>query len=221
MNQNLGLIGRKLGNTQLFDENGDVSRVTVVEAGPCVVLGKRTPAEHGYSALQLGFGEKREKLVRRPQRAWYEKLGVAPCEVVRELRLPEDVVARYEVGQKLGVSDVFEVGQVVDVSGKTKGRGFTGVIKRWNFRGVGSKTHGAHEYKRHGGSIGQNMTPGRVFPGMKMAGRHGSERVTVLSQRIVAIDPEQNLLAIEGGIPGHRNAVVTVRGGVKAKRAAA
>jgi large subunit ribosomal protein L3 len=221
MNQNPGLIGKKLGNTQIFDDNGDVHRVTVIQAGPCVVLGKRTPDKDGYSAVQLGFGSKREKTVRRPQRVFFEKLGIDPVAVIRELRLPVDAVEPFEVGQTLGVSDVFEVGQLVDVSGQTKGRGYTGVIKRWNFAGVGSVTHGAHEYKRHGGSIGQNMTPGRTFPGMKMPGRYGNERVSILNLRVAAIDPEQNLLAVEGGVPGHRNAIVMVRGAVKAKRAAA
>jgi len=221
MNQNPGLIGKKLGNSQLFDENGDVHRVTVIQAGPCVVLGKRTQEKDGYTAVQLGFGTKRDKLVRKPQRAFFEKLGIPPVEVIREFRLPQDKLDELEVGQSLGVADLFEVGQKVDVAGQSKGRGYTGVMKRWNFAGVGSVTHGAHEYMRHGGSIGQNMTPGRTFPGLKMPGRYGNERVSILGLKVAAVDPEQNLLAVEGGVPGHRNGVVEVRGAVKAKRAAA
>ncbi len=218
MNQNLGLIGKKLGNTQLFNSDGSVTRVTVIEAGPCIVLAKRTPERDGYSALQLGFGTKREKLVNKAQAEQYKKANVKPARIVRELRLPADVVAKYEVGQAINVGDVFTVGQVVDATGTSRGRGFTGVMVRWNFKGSATATHGTHEYQRHGGSIGTNMTPGRTLPNVKMPGQYGNERVTMLNLRVAKVLPEKGLVLIEGGVPGPRNGIVLVRGAVKAQR---
>ena len=138
MNTHPGLIGKKLGNTQIFLDDGDVVRVTVVRVGPCVVVGKRTLEKDGYSALILGLDDKREKLVNKPEKGFFDKAGIKPKRLVRELRLPVEEVARYEVGQTLKPSDVFVEGQFVDVSGTTKGRGFTGVMKRWNFAGAGT-----------------------------------------------------------------------------------
>ena len=157
MNTHPGLIGKKLGNTQLFKDDGDVVRVTVLSVGPCTVLGKRTEERDGYSALILGFEDKREKLVNKPEGGFFAKAGVSPKRVVREFRLAADVVAAHEVGAELKPSDLFEEGQHVDVCGTTKGRGFTGVMKRWNFAGAGTVGHGTHEYKRHGGSIGASL----------------------------------------------------------------
>lgn len=220
MNTNPGLIGKKLGNTQIFGSDGAVTRVTAVQTGPCVVLAKRTPKEHGYSALQLGFGTRREKRVSKPELGTFKKLGVAPAQVVREFRVTEDVVAKFEVGQQISAADLFAEGQFVDVSGTSKGRGFTGVMRRHNFKGAGTDTHGTHEYRRHGGSIGQNMQPGRTFAGMGMPGQHGNEKVTVLNLRVAKV-LEDGIVLIEGAVPGPRSGIVTVRGAVKKTRAEA
>ena len=215
MNTNLGLIGKKLGNTQLFNEDGSVTRVTVVQVGPCVVLGKRTEEKDGYTALILGFGEKRGKLVRKPQAAWFAKLGQEKASRhVKEFRLPADALAKFELGQVIKPSDIFAVGQLVDVAGPTRGRGFTGVMFRWNFKGQ-PNTHGTHEYRRHGGAIGTNMTPGRTLPNLKMPGQYGNERVTIQNQKVVRVMDDEQLVLIEGAIPGAKQGIVTVRGAAK------
>ena len=215
MNTNLGLIGKKLGNTQIFDGEGLVHRVTAIECGPCTVVGKRTPERDGYSALVLGIGEKREKSVNKPEAGLFKKLGIKPVLDMREFRLAEDVVAKYELGAQIKPSELFTEGQLVDVCGDSKGRGFTGVMKRHNFKGARTATHGSHEYQRHGGAIGTNMTPGRVFPGLKMPGQHGNTRVTVQNLRVAKIMDEQNIVLVEGSVPGSRNTFVTVRTAVK------
>ncbi len=217
MNTNLGLIGKKLGCTQIFAEDGTVTPVTVIEAGPCIVVGKRTADKHGYSALQLGYGKKRAKLVRKPEAGVFSKLGVEPPRVVREFRLPAEVVDSYEVGQTLSAKDVFEVGMKIDVSGTSKGRGFAGVIKRHNFHGAGTDSHGTHEYKRHGGSIGMNMTPGRTLANQKMAGQYGNKRSTILSVKVARVMEDEGLVLVEGGVPGPAGGLVTLRSAVKAK----
>jgi large subunit ribosomal protein L3 len=217
MNTNVGLIGKKLGNTQVFNQDGSVARVTVIQVGPCRVLGKRTLDKDGYSAVILGFGEKREKLLTKAEAGHFKKIGQAPVRTVREFRLPPETVAKYEVGQELKPSEYFTEGQKVDVSGITRGRGFAGVMRRWNFRGSAKDTHGTHEYKRHGGSIGTNMTPGRTFLNLKMPGQYGNERQTVLNLVVAKVLDDENLLLIEGGVPGSKNGIVTVRGAVKAK----
>ncbi|HJL27155.1 MAG TPA: 50S ribosomal protein L3 [Polyangiaceae bacterium LLY-WYZ-15_(1-7)] len=214
VNTHLGLIGKKLGNTQIFTDSGEVRRVTVIEGGPCVVVGKRTPEKHGYTALQLGFGKKRTKGVNKPEGGFYTKLGIDAPKVVKEFRVAPEVAEKFEVGQQITVADVFEAGQFVDVSGTSKGRGYTGVMKRHGFAGF-KASHGAHEYQRHGGSIGMNMTPGRVFKGKKMAGQHGNKKITVLNLRVVKVLPEEGLVLVEGGVPGPRNGIVTVRTAVK------
>lgn len=234
MNTHLGLIGKKLGNTQIFNEDGLVTRVTAVQVGPCVVLGKRTIARDGYSALILGFGEKREKLVNKPDAGQYTETADGqggtreatlksadgkPVRHVREFRVDEETAGKFEAGQVLKPSDVFEEGMIVDVSGTSKGRGFSGVMKRHNFAGAATATHGTHEYKRHGGSIGTNMTPGRVLPGVKMAGQYGNERVTMLNIKLAKVLDDENIVLLAGGVPGSRNGIVTVRGAVKTKRA--
>lgn len=215
MNTHPGLIGKKLGNTQIFGDDGNVRRVTVIEVGPCTVLGKRTAEKDGYSALIVGLGEKREKLVNKAEAGFFKKAGVKPSRVVRELRLAADEVAKHEVGAVLKPSDVFATGQLVDVSGQTKGRGFTGVMTRWNFKGSATASHGTHEYQRHGGAIGTNMTPGRTLPNLKMPGQYGDEKVTIQNLRIVRVLDDKFMLLVEGAVPGHRNAVVTVRGAIK------
>ena len=215
MNQHPGLIGKKLGNTQIFEDDGNVVRVTVVEVGPCTVLGKRTVEKDGYSALVLSYGEKKAKHVNKPTAGRFAKLGQKPALVVRELRLPPELVAKHEVGAVIKPSDVFTAGQHVDVTGTTRGRGFTGVMRRWNFRGSGTKTHGTHEYQRHGGAIGTNMTPGRTLPNLKMPGQYGNERVTIQNQKVARVMDDQWVLLIAGAIPGPKGSIVTVRGAVK------
>lgn len=215
MNTHPGLIGKKLGNTQIFEDDGNVRRVTVVEVGPCTVLGKRTAEKDGYTALIVGLGEKREKLVNKAEAGFFKKAGQKPSRVVRELRLAADEVAKYEVGAVLKPSDLFSAGQLVDVSGQTKGRGFTGVMTRWNFKGSATASHGTHEYQRHGGAIGTNMTPGRTLPNLKMPGQYGDEKVTIQNLRVAKVLDDKFMLLIEGSVPGHRNAVVTVRGAIK------
>jgi large subunit ribosomal protein L3 len=221
MNTHPGLIGKKLGNTQVFQDDGNVVRVTVLQVGPCVVVGHRTLAKDGYSALILGFDDARTKSVRKPAAAFFTKIGVAPKRVLREFRLSEEAVAKYAVGSSLKPSELFEAGQHVDVSGTSKGRGFTGVMKRWNFKGSKSQTHGTHEYQRHAGSIGTNMTPGRTLANLKMAGQYGSEKVTILNLKVARVLDEQNLVLVEGGVPGPRNGYVTVRTAVKKRGRAA
>jgi large subunit ribosomal protein L3 len=217
MNTNVGLIGKKLGNTQVFNDDGSVARVTAIQVGPCRVLGKRTLDKDGYSAVILGFGEKREKLLTKAEAGWFKKIGQEPARTVRELRLAPETVAKYEVGQVLKPSEYFAEGQKVDVSGVTRGRGFSGVMRRWNFRGSAKDTHGTHEYKRHGGSIGTNMTPGRTFLNLKMPGQYGNENQTVLNLVVTRVLDEENVILVKGGVPGAKNGVVTVRGAVKAK----
>jgi large subunit ribosomal protein L3 len=217
MNQNPGIIGTKIGMTQIFDEKGEVVRCTVVQAG-CIVIGKRTVEKDGYSALILGLGERREKRTSKPLLGAFKKAGQTPKRTVRELRASPEHVATFEVGQKLPVDQIFEVGQIVDAQGRSRGRGFSGVVRRWSFAGF-VQTHGTHEYRRHGGSIGTNMTPGRTLPGLKMPGHYGDETVSALNLRIAKLIPEDDLVLIEGAVPGSRNAVVTVRGAVKKKNA--
>jgi len=213
MNTHPGIIGKKIGMTQFFSEDGNVVRCTVIQAD-VVVVGKRTKEKDGYDALIVGMGERKEKNTPKPLLGQYKKWGTTPKAVLRELRMSAEEVAKYEVGQPLKLDQVFEVGQFVDVQGTTRGRGFSGVMRRWNFAGQVA-THGTHEYKRHGGSIGTNMTPGRTLPGLKMPGHYGHETVTVQNLKVAQIHADKNLLLIEGGVPGPRNSVVTVRGAVK------
>ena len=215
MNTHPGLIGKKLGNTQFFQDDGNVARVTAVRVGPCTVVGHRTVERDGYSALILGLDDKSEKHVNKAQAAQYAKIGVTPKKVVRELRLSPEDVAKFDVGSVLKPSLVFEVGQHVDVTGQTKGRGFTGVMKRWNFKGSKSQTHGTHEYQRHGGSIGTNLDPGRVLANVKMPGQYGNERVTIQNLKVARVMDDEGLLLIEGSVPGPANGYVTVRGATK------
>jgi large subunit ribosomal protein L3 len=218
MNTNVGLIGKKLGATQIFNADGSVARVTAIQVGPCRVLGKRTLDKDGYSALILGFGEKREKLLTKAELGLFKKLGQPPSRTVRELRLSPEKIKDYELGQILKPSEHFKEGEKVDVSGLTRGRGFTGVMRRWNFTGAAKMTHGTHEYKRHGGSIGTNMTPGRTFLNLKMPGQYGSEKTTILNLVVAKVLDEENIILVKGGVPGSENTVVTVRGAVKTKK---
>jgi large subunit ribosomal protein L3 len=205
---------RKIGMTQVFNEAGECIPVTVLDAQPNRVVQKKTPETDGYSALQLGFGERAPRHATKPLQGHCAKANVPPQRVLRESRVTPDELAKYEVGQEIGC-DIFSPGQRVDVIGTSKGRGFAGVVKRHGF-GVRT-THGAHEYFRHGGSIGPGSFPGRVIKGLRMAGHMGNERVTTVNIEVVRVDPEKRLLFVRGGVPGHNDGLVRVRPSVRAR----
>lgn len=208
----VGLIGKKRGMTQLFNEKGELIPVTVIETGPCTVVQMKTPATDGYAALQLGFGEQKPQRVSKAYREHCLKAQRGVFRVLREFRATDDTP--YSVGQQVRLEDVFKVGDRIDVSGTTKGRGFTGVIKRHGFAGFPG-SHGTHEYFRHGGSIGNRSYPGRVFKGRRMAGQYGNTRVTIQNLEVVAIRPDDNVLLVRGAIPGATGGLVTVAPSVK------
>ena len=202
-----GILGTKLGMTQVFDETGQVVPVTVVQAGPCVVTAVRTPDNDGYSAVQIGFGEINPRKVTKPVAGLFEKAGVTPRRYLAEIRTQD--ATTYQLGQEL-TATLFEAGQRVDVTGKSKGKGTAGVMKRHGFRGLGA-SHGTQRKHRSPGSIGACATPGRVFKGVRMAGRMGAERTTVQSLTVHAVDGDKNLLLIKGAVPGPRGGLVMVR----------
>ncbi len=207
-----GLIGKKIGMTQLFDENGKVIPVTVVEAGPCTVVQKKTIENDGYEAIQVGFGDVKVQRVNKPMAGHFKKADVAPKKVLKEFRLEN--IADVNVGDVLK-ADIFAVGDRVDVVGTSKGKGTAGVIKRWNFSRL-KETHGTGPVHRHGGSLGV-IDPARIFKGKKMAGHLGTEKVTVQNLDIVKVDVENNLIAIKGAIPGPKNGIVVIADTVKTK----
>lgn len=207
------IIGKKVGMTQIFDEKGVVIPVTVVEAGPCVIVQKKTVGKDGYESVQMGFGDIKPKRLNKPLKGHFDKSDVAPKKYLREFRF-DDVESR-NVGDIVKV-DVFSEGEKVDVVGTSKGKGYAGVIKRWNFRRL-KESHGTGPTVRHGGSIGACSDPSRVFKGKKMAGHLGAERVTVQNLQVVKVDVENNLIAIKGAIPGAKGSVVVVRDSVKTK----
>ncbi|MCI5728078.1 MAG: 50S ribosomal protein L3 [Clostridia bacterium] len=206
------IIGKKIGMTQIFDANGKVIPVTVVEAGPCVVSQKKTVESDGYNAVQVGFGDLKANKVNKPMKGHFAKGDVAPKKTLREFRF-ENIDA-YNVGDLIK-ADVFAAGDKVDVTGTSKGKGYAGVIKRWNFHRL-KETHGSGPVARHGGSNGACSSPSRVFPGMKMAGHLGAERVTVQNLTVAKIDAENNLIAVKGAIPGPNGGIVVIRDSVKA-----
>jgi len=203
-----GLIGKKVGMTQFYNAEGNLVPVTVVQTGPCVVVQKKESGKDGYNALQVGFGSKKSQRVNRPIQGHMAKAGKGAFAVLKEFRL--DDVSKYEVGQELKVSELFKVGDRIDVAGISKGHGFTGVIKRWSFAGFPG-SHGTHEYFRHGGSIGNRSYPGRVRKGKKMAGHWGDEQVSIQNLEVVDIRAEQNLMLIKGAVPGAKQGVVILR----------
>ncbi len=207
-----GIIGKKIGMSQLFDDNGRVVPVTVVVAGPCTVIAKKTTANEGYESVVFGFGDIKDKLVNRPMKGQFAKAGVSPKRVIKEFRLED--CSEYKVGD-IVKADVFAEGDRCDVTGISKGKGFAGVIKRWNFSRL-IMSHGSGPVARHGGSSGANSDPSRVPKGKKMAGRLGGEQVTVQNLSVVKIDAENNLIAIKGAIPGPRGSVVFIKDTVKA-----
>ncbi len=206
-----GIIGKKIGMTQIFDEVGNVIPVTVIEAGPCVVTQKKTAENDGYEAVQLGFIDAKEKQLNKPAKGHFAKAGVAAKKHLKEFRL-EDCSA-LNVGDVI-TADTFAIGDKVDVTGITKGRGYTGAIKRWNLHKL-CATHGVGPIHRQSGSMGV-IDPARIFKNKKMAGQYGNEQVTVLNLKVVKIDAEKNLIAIKGAIPGAKNGIVFLRNSVKA-----
>ena len=207
-----GLVGKKLGMTQLFDQNGNVVPITVLEVGPCAVVQKKTVENDGYEAIQIGFGDLKASKVKKPMKGHFARGDVAPKKVLREFRLAD--TSSVNVGDVLKV-DLFAEGDKVDVAGTSKGKGYAGVIKRWNFSRL-KMSHGTGPVARHGGSLGACSTPSRVMKGKKMAGHLGAERVTVLNLDVVKVDAENNIIAVKGAVPGPKGGIVTIVDSVKA-----
>lgn len=203
-----GLIGKKLGMTSIFDEIGRSIPVTVIEVEPCVITQIKTEETDGYKAVQISAFNKKEQRVTKALKGHFEKAGTDPKKVVREIRnyIPEGL----ELGDELSIEDVFQVGDMISVAGISKGTGFTGVVKRHNFRGVGDATHGQHNRERAPGAIGQASDPSRVFKGMKMAGRSGNKRTKIRNLSVAKILPESNMLLVTGSIPGHKGSIVEI-----------
>jgi large subunit ribosomal protein L3 len=210
-----GILGRKVGMTQVFDESARVVPVTVVQAGPCRVSAIRSPERDGYAAVQLAFGEVPERKVNKPERGHLQAASLPPMRHLAELRLPS--TAGFEMGQEIR-ADIFARGERVDVVADSKGKGFSGVMRRHGFRGL-SGSHGTERKHRSPGSVGASATPSRIFKGVRMAGQLGSGRVTVLNLEVVEADPTRNVLLIRGAVPGPDGGLVLVRSSVKGKRA--
>jgi len=206
-----GILGRKLGMTQIFDENGKIIPVTVIEAGPCVVVQKKTTEKDGYDAIQVGFDDIREKLVNKPRKGHFAKAGASLKRFLREFRL-EDTTS-YEVGQEIK-ADIFAAGEKIDVSGISKGKGFQGTIKRWNAH-RGPMSHGS-KFHRSVGSMGASSSPSRTFKNKKLPGHMGNVNTTVLNLQVAKVMPEKNIILIKGGVPGPNKGFVVIRNSVKA-----
>lgn len=209
----LGLLGKKVGMTQIFTEDGTCVPVTVVQAGPCKVLQKKTDEKEAYTAVQVGFQEKKESRTSKPLLGHFKKYKATPTRYLHEFRVTPEELGKLEDGSDIK-ADIFEVGKHVDVIGTSKGRGFTGVMKRYNFAGAPAG-HGTHEAFRHPGSVGQASTPGRVFKGQKMPGRYGNAQITTQSLQVVDIDPDKNLMLIKGAVPGPNGGFVVIQHAVK------
>ena len=207
-----GIIGKKIGMTQIFDEKGNVIPVTVIEAGPCVVAQKKTAEKDGYDAVQLGFADVKEKHLTKAEKGHFEKAGVTMKKHLKEFRL--DDCSAINVGDVI-TADTFAAGDKVDVTGMTKGRGYTGCVKRWNQHSL-RRTHGTGPIHRQPGSMGANSTPSRIFKNKHMPGQYGNEKVTVQNLKVVKIDSEKNLIAVKGAIPGAKDGIVFIRDSVKA-----
>ena len=208
---NKAIIGKKIGMTQIFDENGKVVPVTVIEAGPCVVVQKKTMENDGYGALQIGFGDKKANKVNKPQKGHFAKGDVAPKKVLREFQF--DDIDALNVGDLIK-ADVFAAGDVVDVTGTSKGKGYQGTIKRFNSARL-KETHGTGPVARHAGSMGACSSPSRIFKGKMMPGHMGSERVTIQNLIVAKVDAENNLIALKGAVPGPKGGTVTICNSVK------
>ena len=206
-----GIIGKKIGMTQLFDEKGNVIPVTVINAGPCVVVAKKTKEKEGYDSVKLGFQDIEERKLNKPMKGMFAKAGVSYKKYLKEFRL--EGAAEMNVGDVV-TADTFEAGEKIDVTGLTKGRGYSGVIKRWGAHRL-RMTHGTGPVHRQVGSMGANSSPSRVFKNKKMAGQYGNEKVTILNLEVVKIDAENNLIAVRGAVPGPRGVIVYIRNTVK------
>ena len=207
-----GIIGKKLGMTQIFTEDGSVIPVTVIEAGPCPVTQKKTVETDGYEAVQLAFGELREKLTNKPRAGHFKKAGVKAMRHLKEFRL--DDISALNVGDVVA-ADTFASGDKVDITGITKGHGYSGVVKRWNAHKL-RMTHGVGPVHRQPGSMGANSSPSRIFKNKIMPGQYGNEQVTVLNLEVVKVDTEKNLIAVKGAVPGAKGGIVFIRDAVKA-----
>ncbi len=205
----IGLLGKKLGMTQVFADDGESIPVTVIQTGPCHVVGVRTQERDGYTAIVLGFDEKPLRLANKPQLGAVKEAGLKPQRFLREIRLPAEEAAKFTVGQAIGPSDVFADNIPVDVEGWSKGKGYQGVIKKHHMKGM-TRSHGTHEYFRHGGSIGCRLTPQRVHKGKRMAGQMGNEKVTVQNLQLFRIMAEENCILVRGAVPGAANEYVVV-----------
>lgn len=215
MPQKMGLMGRKIGMTQYFWEDGSAIGCTALSVGPCVVTALLTEENNGYSAVQLGFEEKPARNTNRPEAGAAKKAGLeAAPRTKREIRLPAEALANFEVGKVLKASDVFKAGDVVDITGNSQGKGFQGVMKRHNFSGF-HHSHGVHEFYRHGGSLGCRLTPGRVFKGKKMPGQMGDARVTAANVVIMDVLDDKGVILVKGPVPGPKNGLVTLKGSSK------
>jgi large subunit ribosomal protein L3 len=212
----LGLIGKKVGMTQIYTDDRTLVPVTVIQAGPCTVVQAKTSATDGYAAVQLGFGQKKPQRATKAYQGHCVKAEKGVFEVLREFRVEEEG-EDLNLGQQISVDGLFKAGDRVDVTGTSKGRGFAGVLKRHSFAGFPA-SHGTHEYFRHGGSIGNRSYPGRVFKGKRMAGHFGNERVTTQNLEVVAVRPEENLILLRGAVPGARGGVILVHPTAKAKK---
>lgn len=206
-----GIIGKKIGMTQIFDDKGNVIPVTVIEAGPCVIAQKKSASRDGYDAVQIGYGDVKPQRLNKPISGHFNKLDVSPKKTIREFRFRD--TEKYNIGDVIK-ADVFCEGERVDITGTSKGKGYAGVIKRWNFRRL-KETHGSGPVVRHGGSIGACSDPSRVFKGKKMAGHLGAERVTVQNLKVVKVDIENNLIAVKGAVPGANGGTVIIHDSVK------
>ena len=203
-----GILGKKIGMTSVFNAEGKLIPCTVIEAGPCTVLQKRNNERDGYEAVQLGFGERSEKNVTKPQMGHFNACNTAPVYHIREFKGFDN--EELTSGDKLTVEMIFEEGEKVTVSGTSKGKGFQGVMRRHNFGGVGGATHGQHNRLRAPGSIGQSSYPSRVFKGMRMAGRMGGDRITTKNLQVIKVIPESNIILIKGAVPGTKNSVLEI-----------
>jgi large subunit ribosomal protein L3 len=209
-----GVLGKKLGMTQVFTQTGDRAAVTAIHAGPCVVVAKMTPDKHGYAAVKLGYAEKPLRLTKKPELGPFTKANVPPQRFVREVRVEVADLEKFEVGKAVALTDVFKAMSYVDVEGRSKGKGFQGVMKRHHMPGFRA-THGTHEFFRHGGSVGCRLTPGRVHKGKRMGGQMGNAKRTVQNLVLLEIDTAENLLLVRGSVPGARNGYVIVRNAKK------
>ncbi len=215
-----GLIGKKVGMTQVFSADGNAIPVTVIDVSTCEVVGKRTQATDEYTAVVLGIEDAKEKHLTKAQIGSFKKAGAKAKRILKEFRVSEADLATFNVGDAVKPENFFKVGELVDVQGVTKGRGYQGVMKRWNFRGFG-QTHGTHEYRRHPGAIGQRKTPGRVYPNKKLPGHYGVEKVSMTNLTVVEIIAEKNLILVQGAVPGHNDGLVVVKPAIKSAMRAA